>query len=485
MSYRIGDRYQKTMLPKAIENYVGEDDPVRVYDAFVEAIDFSELGIELDNKKIGNSSYNPVSMMKLLVYGYSYGWRSSRKLERAVHHNLSFIWLMGGLKPDHKTISKFRKDNKAVLKKVLFQCARLCIELNLIEGNTLFLDGSKIRGNASINQSYTEKGLKKKLEKIEEKINELLETCEQIDKTEKESLVELKKELKGKENLKIKVKETLEKLKSSDKEKINLTDNECINFKGRQGSHSGYNAQTTVDEKNGLIVNIEVVAENNDINQFSEQIEKANEVLGKDCKIACADAGYSNASNLESTADKGIEVIVPNQKQAAHKPKETAPFDKENFKYDREKNCYICPEGKELKYEDHEKSKKRYNYRIKNKSDCLNCKNYGKCTNSKTGRKITRLEAEETKEMLACLYETDRAKEIYKHRKEKVELPFGHIKRNLNGGTMLMRGISGANAEMAINCTCFNIARMITLLGGVCPLISKLIGFQEKTLKNV
>ena len=485
MSYRIGDRYQQTMLPKAIENYVGEDDPVRVYDAFVEALDFSELGIELDNKKVGNSSYNPVSMMKLLVYGYSYGWRSSRKLERALHHNLSFIWLMGGLKPDHKTISKFRKDNQTGLKKVLLQCSRLCIELNLIEGNTLFLDGSKIRGNASINQTYTSKGLENKLEKIEERINEILETCEKTDETEKESLVELRKELLGKEKLKIKVKETLEKLKASDKEKINLTDNESINFKSRQGSHTGYNVQTTVDEKNGLIVNSDVVAENNDINQFSEQIKKANEVLGKECKIACADAGYSNVSNLESTVEKGIEVIVPNQKQAAHKPKASNTFDKENFKYDKERNCYICPEGKELKYEHHEKSKKRYTYIIKNKSDCINCKNYIECTNSKKGRKITRLEAEETKDILAALYETDRAKEIYKQRKEKVELPFGHIKSNLNGGTMLMRGISGANAEMAINCTCFNISRMITLLGGVSALISKLIGFQKKIFKNV
>lgn len=359
MSYRIGDRYQQTMLPKAIENYVGEDDPVRVYDAFVEALDFSELGIEIDNKKVGNSSYNPVSMMKLLVYGYSYGWRSSRKLERALHHNLSFIWLKGGLKPDHKIISKYRKDNQIGLKKVLLQCARLCIELNLIEGNTLFLDGSKIRGNASINQTYTSKGLENKLEKIEERINEILETCEKTDETEKESLVELRKELLGKEKLKIKVKETLEKLKASDKEKINLTDNESINFKSRQGSHTGYNVQTTVDEKNGLIVNSDVVAENNDINQFSEQIKKANEVLGKECKIACADAGYSNVSNLESTVEKGIEVIVPNQKQAAHEPKANNTFDKENFKYDKERNCYICPEGKELKYEYHEKSKKK------------------------------------------------------------------------------------------------------------------------------
>ena len=475
MSYKIGNRYQQTMLPEAIENYVGEDDPVRVYDAFVEALDFSELGIELDRNKVGNSSYDPIAMMKLLVYGYSYGWRSSRKLERAIHHNLSFIWLMGGLKPDHKTIANYRRNNKKALKKVLSQCARLCIELNLIEGNTLFLDGSKIRGNASINQTHTEKSLEKKLEKITEKIDELLEVCEETDDSEKDSLVKVSKEIKGQKKLETKVKETLEKLKESDRDKINLTDNECINTKGRQGSHAGFNTQTVVDGKNGLILNNDVVTENNDLNQFSNQITKANELLESNCKTACADAGYSNVNNLKEIVDQEIEVIVPNQKQAAHKPKAEDPFTKDKFKYDKDKNCYTCPEGKTLEYIMDKKQKKVHVYRIKDGSDCVGCKNYGKCTSTENGRMITRLEEEETKEMLAKLYETEEAQEVYKKRKEKVELPFGHIKRNLNGGTMLMRGIDGANAEMAINCTCFNIARMITLLGGVRPFIKEFI----------
>jgi transposase len=480
MSYKRGNRYNQLILPPSIENYVGKDDPVRVYDTFVEALDFKELGIEIDENKVGNSAYDPKAMMKLLVYGYSYGWRSSRKLERATHHDLSFIWLMGGLKPDHKTIANYRKDNKKALKKVLTQCAKICIELNLIEGNTLFLDGSKIRGAASINKTYTEKSLKKKLGKISEKIDELLEVCNQTDEVENESLVKVSKELTGQKKLKTKVEETLKRLKESGKEKINLTDNECVNTKGRQGSHAGYNSQTVVDEKNGLILNNDVVKENNDINQFSKQIKQSNEILKENCKAACADAGYSYASNLKETLDEGIEVIVPNQKQAAHKPKEENPFDKKQFKYDREINCYICPEGKELKYAGYEKKKNMYSYVIKDKTDCMNCKNYGICTKGKTGRKVRRMKDEETKEMLEKHYEKEESQKIYKKRKEKVELPFGHIKRNLNGGAMLIKGLEGANAEMAINCTCFNIVRMITLLGGVRPLINKLMGFKSK-----
>ena len=124
MAYRHGNRGQEVLFPASIEEYVAVDAPVRAYDVFVEALDFAELGIELDCGKVGNSSYDPRAMLKLLVYGYSYGVRSSRKLERETHYNLSFIWLVGGLKPDHKTIAEFRRQHREALGKVLKHCTR-------------------------------------------------------------------------------------------------------------------------------------------------------------------------------------------------------------------------------------------------------------------------------------------------------------------------------------------------------------------------
>ena len=134
MAYRYANRKQLQLLPPSIEEYITPDDPVRAYDAFIEALDLEELGFSLDPQKVGNPQYHPKMMLKLLVYGYSYGIRSSRKLERAAYHNLSFIWLTSGLKPDHKTIAEFRRKNRTSLAKVLKQCAYLCIQLNLIEG---------------------------------------------------------------------------------------------------------------------------------------------------------------------------------------------------------------------------------------------------------------------------------------------------------------------------------------------------------------
>ena len=153
MAYRYGNRKQITFLPNSIEDYVTEEDPVRAYDTIIDALDLNELNLEFSPNEVGNSSYYPLTMLKILVYGYSYGWRSSRKIERALHHNLSFIWLSGGLKPDHKTISTFRKEHKQVLKNVLKSCARVCLKLKLIEGNTLFVDGSKFRANAGNSES--------------------------------------------------------------------------------------------------------------------------------------------------------------------------------------------------------------------------------------------------------------------------------------------------------------------------------------------
>jgi transposase len=145
MTYKIGDRMQQTYLPPIIDDYVSQEDPVRVYDAFVETLDLAALGIPVIQGKGGADEYYPREMFKLLIYGYSYGIRSSRKLERACHHNLSFIWLMGDLKPDYRTIARFRKEHQEAIRKALKQCVRLCIELDLIAGNTLFIDGSSFR----------------------------------------------------------------------------------------------------------------------------------------------------------------------------------------------------------------------------------------------------------------------------------------------------------------------------------------------------
>ena len=472
MAYRYGDRCQETLFPQSIDEYIPDEAPVRAYDVIIESLDFCDLGIEVDPNKVGCPQYDPKVMLKLLVYGYSYGVRSSRKLEREVNYNLSFIWLTGGLKPDHKTIAEFRRRNKAGLRKVLKQCARICIRLGLIEGNTLFVDGSKIKANASMKNNWTEQRCQRFLKNIDKRIKDILEECEVADEQEKQqqSLVKIKQELEDREELKSKVENILNELKSNKKQAINTTDPDSKSMCTKQGPGAGYNAQTAVDEKHGLIVNSDVVSDNHDYHQFSNQVNQANEVLGKPCETACADAGYADTNSLADADEQGINVIVPSQRQVGKKSQ--GEFDKSQFKYDSQNDVYICPEGQILKYCGVNNKRKMRYYAARRV--CKYCKHFGKCTtNKRDGRKILRLFEEELREKLEKYYELPSSQKIYAKRKQKVELPFGHFKHNLEANHFLLRGLDGVKAEMSLLSSCFNIARIISIVG-VSGLVGKL-----------
>lgn len=481
MAYKNGNREQIELLPPSIEEYVSKEDPVRAYDSFVEALDFKELGININENKVGNSEYNPKAMLKLLVYGYSYGIRSSRKIERATYHNISFIWLVEGLKPDHKTIAEFRRKNKESLKIGLKMCAQLCLKFNLIEGNIMFVDGSKVRANAGKEHNHNYEWYKEQLEKLDKRIEFLIEECETIDEKEskQESLVKMNEELAKAVKSKEKIEEAIKgfrnvstKTKNGKERTINMTDPESGFMKSRQGTHASYNIQSVIDDKNGLIVHMGTVREATDFNQFAKQITEAEETLGKKCKVACADAGYADTEELKKIDERGIKVIVPSQRQALHKPEEK--FSKNNFKYDKKENCYYCPEGNKLEYKGKQEEEKKLKYLISDAKICHSCKHYGICTTSKNGRNIVRLIDEEIKEKIEEQYKEAENQEIYKRRKERVEHPFGHIKRNLGISNFLLRGIKGAQAEISISATCFNIVRMIKILGGVEKFIVRL-----------
>lgn len=466
MAYRTGDRYQQKMFPESIEEYVAKDAPVRVYDAFVEALDFAQLGIVIDSTKVGNSEYHPKAMMKLLIYGYSYGVKSSRRLELMTHNDVTFIWLLGGLKPDHKTVAEFRRRHKGAIAQVLKQCAKLCLKLDLIGGNVLFVDGTKIRANAGRDASHDVAWYEKRLREIDLRIEQLLEECEGQDQLEEGlgTFTAMNRELAGAENLKSKVEMALEELRKTGKERINSTDPDCGLMRSIQGSHASYNVQSVVDDKHGLIVHAQAESEAGDANQFSRQVEAANEVMGKACEVACADAGYANTAELEKIDAKGIKVIVPTQRQALHTIQENR-FNKSQFTYDEVNDCYYCPAGHRLTHRSTYRKNGRRTYKIAQPKHCRGCMHWGECTRSKEGRKVVRLRNEEVKRRLEMQYDEPVSQEVYRRRKARVEHPFGHIKRNLKTDAFMVRGYDGVQAETSILATCFNLTRMMSLLG--------------------
>jgi len=299
---------------------------------------------------------------------------------------------------------------------------------------------------------------------LDRRIEQLLKECEATDaaETDQSSLVHLKQTLTEQSALKSRIEEVLSRLKAEGKTSLNTTDEDCVRIHSRQGSHAGYNGQVVVDDANGLIIHSDVVAENNDSKQFTHQLEQANGVLDAPCTTACADAGYTDYDELNKMDREQTDVIVPPQQPSSEAT--SNPFDKSRFAYDEQSDCFICPEGHRLKADSRDPKKHSRSYLAG--AVCRTCKHFGRCTTNRLqGRKVRLYDYEQLRTKLETRYLEPDAQAIFARRKCRVEHPFGHFKRNLGAGYFLLRGLAGVRAEMAMLAGCFNIRRLITLLG--------------------
>lgn len=475
MAYFVPNRYQNNFLPPVIDDYVSKDDPVRVYNAFVDALDLAKLGISEQPVKAGQIEYSPRCMVKLLVYGYAYGIQSARKLEQACHHNLSFIWLMGNLKPDYRTIARFRQKHSEALKNTLKQCVQLCIQWKLIDGNHLFIDSSCFRANASIQKSWDMKRCQEAIAKLHEHIDMLIDTSCELDHNEcnKESLVKLTQTLADVERIKEQLKElSISPPEEHPRKSINTTDGDAVKIHSRQGTHAGYKAQMTIDGTHGLIAHTEAVSGSQDAHQLSRQITLTETAIGTKPQVVCSDSGYYDVEDI-SKIGSAIRVIIPHQSQtAAERGRKLKEFGKEEFQYNEQKDEYLCPAGKRLR------RMVMYGTRIRYRAggdECRICVYFNRCTSSPQGRDIYRSTYDILVHHLSAIYSSAKGQHIYKQRQEYCEHPFGHIKRNLRFGQFLLRGRSGVNAELSLVSTAFNLRRMMSILG-VVAMLTKLTG---------
>lgn len=315
MKYVEGrSREQMKLLPDCIEDYIGEDNPVRVIDAFVEGLDLEELGIRraIPNET-GRPSYDPRDLLKLYVYGYFNRIRTSRRLMAECRRNIELFYLLNRLTPDFRTIADFRKDNAKALKEVFRAFVRLCIKLELYQKELLAVDGSKFRAVNSKDNCYNAEILKKKLDRIDKHIAEYLKTMDENDTAEPEEKKltpeQVKEAVKELRSRKAKYEGYLKELEESGETQLLTTDPEARRMHSKDGFHCCYNVQTAVDRGSHLIAGYEVTNHNTDQGLLKKVAESAKNILGAETIEAVADKGYESRKDILDCVMNGI---VPN-----------------------------------------------------------------------------------------------------------------------------------------------------------------------------
>ena len=177
------DRSQSILFPESLEDYVAEDNPVRVIDVFVDELDLEGLGFEgMQPEATGRPAYHPSVLLKLYIYGYLNRIQSSRRLERETQRNVELIWLTGKLMPDFKTIADFRKDNGQAIRNVCREFIVLCRRLKLFCEAIVAIDGSKFKAVNNRDKNFTDRKLKARMEQLEQSIARYLSELDRADR---------------------------------------------------------------------------------------------------------------------------------------------------------------------------------------------------------------------------------------------------------------------------------------------------------------
>jgi len=461
------DRTQVILFPEQLEDYVADDNPVRVVDVFVDQLDLGPLGFTgVTPLKTGRPAYHPAALLKLYIYGYLNRIQSSRRLERESQRNLELIWLIERLTPDFKTIANFRKDNGPAIRKVCSQFVMLCRQLNLLADASVAIDGSKFKAVNNRDNNFTVNKINRRREQIEASIERYLTALETADRQDPADFMAAKvQRLQDKVAL---LKQQMAKLnaietelqKTPDKQ-ISLTDPDARSMatSGRGSGMVGYNVQTAVDTKHHLIVAHEVTNVGHDRNQLANMAEQAKAAIGTSELNVVADRGYYSGEEIRKCQEAGITALVP--KCATSGAKADGRFDKADFIYHAAKNEYQCPAGQTLIWRssriEHGMNLHRYW-----SSACRQCALKAKCTPGQE-RRVSRWEHEEILEAMQA--RLDRAPDSMRIRRQTVEHPFGTLKAWMGATHFLTKQLKNVSTEMSLHVLAYNMKRVINLLG--------------------
>ena len=462
MKYQQGqDREQLHIFPVSMEAAISHDNEVRMIELFVENLDMETLGFKVDHIENGRPAYHPKDLLKLYLYGYMNRIRSSRELEKETRRNIEVMWLLKGLRPDHNTISNFRRDNPNAIKKVFRATVALAKHFNLIGGKLLAGDSTKLRAQNSKKNNFNEKKIQRHLEYIENKLGEYEKQLAEND-GDKEKEQELKQQIETQQQRKQSYKSIQKQLVESSEVQVSTSDPESRQMITRNNiTEVAYNVQTTVDSQHNIPIDYKVTNEN-DSKAMGKMVLRTKTILGHTNFTSLYDKGYHTGSEFKTVADLGIEVLVAIPTVAANAPNHA--YNVENFEYNSEGDFYICPQGKELHTTGTLHEAKTYKFKRYTTRDCMSCPVKSECSKAKYGKGIQRSEYQEyinkNKERIL------KNQNYYRRRQAIVEHPYGTIKRQWGFNyVMTKKTIHRASADVGLVFTAYNLRRILNIIG--------------------
>ena len=457
-------RSQATLFPDRLDDYLTDENEIRVIDAFIDSLILPDLGFKTVPSDTGRPGYHPSTMLKLFVYGYLNRIQSSRRLEREAGRNVELMWLLGRLAPDFKTIADFRKDNGKGIKNTCREFIGLCRQLNMFTDAVVAIDGSKFKAVNSKGNNYTPKKLQFHIERVERHIDNYLQQLDDSDKeTEKhvdgtpiqEKITWLKQRLAELKALEVEVNEHPDK-------QLSTTDPDSRLLKTQGMTRAVcYNVQSAVDTKHHLIVAHEVTNKQ-DRGLLCSMGKQAQATLKQDAITVLADKGYYSGPDIKDTQDAGMTPLVPKGDTSGSVKK--GIFNRSRFKYDAARDVYICPANQELSHRltgvENGMTMKRYSQNV---PTCRACELKSQCSNSKQPRRIARWEhqsqLDQMDELMASMPDSMLI------RKQTVEHPFGTIKSWMGSTHFLTKRLPNVTTEMSLHVLAYNLRRMMSILG--------------------
>ena len=471
-------RHQLQM--SSLEDKITADNPVRFIDAFVNHIDPVKIGFQPKILKTeGRPNFRLEVFLKLYLYGYLNGVRSSRRLEKECFRNIEVQWLLEAIHPNYHSISDFRKDNPKALKQLFKLFVLFLKDAELIASDTIAIDGTKSRAHNSKKANYNQKKIDKHKAYIDAKSQEYLDQLEQNDIQENPVVIKnIQQKIEGLKQNKIKYELLEEELKNSGEPQISTTDADAraLLVQG-QVVEVSYNIQAAVDSKHNLVVATHTI-NRNDKNALAAIALEVKENLALETFTVLVDKGYHNGRELHTCKQNNITTIVAVPEQGKSNENGTQPeYLVSKFIYNKENNSYTCPEGKTLTTTGswHKKTGRTeesgYNFQKYRTPACKTCLVKDLCTSRKGGRELDRSQYADAVEENHQRYKDN--PQLYRKRQEINEHIFGTIKRKWGYNYTDLVGLEKVNGEHSLIMLVYNIKRAINILG-VPELIAKL-----------